>query len=300
MEETKIKHWEGLTGWIQKRTCGVVKRWQSKWGLLKGKVFQYFNTENLKQPAGVFNFAQVVASVKRKTEKEFELRVEGCRRVFLFRTVSSETTEMWVKAIGLEMDLEVPNTLGSQKDFWKFPQISQTDFAAIVQTGDILLFRSKSIFAKAQRAITRNQYDHVALLLKLPPNLAFLEATKESGVSLVLWEEFLEKNWHLLYSRLIYRKLKSPDIEPDLISFICRSRGKKFNNSLKKILTKGKTNEEIGYFCSELVASAFIEAKILPEDIPASSYWPGNFSEERPSYLINASLGPLIQINFNI
>jgi hypothetical protein len=48
------------------------------------------------------------------------------------------------------------------------------------------------------------------------------------------------------------------------------------------------------------VASAYKKAGLLPSDVTSSNYWPGNFAGERPLFLINASLGPLIRINFDI
>ena len=82
------------------------------------------------------------------------------------------------------------------------------------------------------------------------------------------------------------------------MQFITKAEGKKFNGSILKILQKKETNENNGYFCSELVASAYKNVGILPADIRESDYWPGNFADERPAHFINASLGQLTQINF--
>ena len=39
-------------------------------------------------------------------------------------------------------------------------------------------------------------------------------------------------------------------------------------------------NEEKSFFCSELVASAYKCLGLLPQEISASQYWPGNFSNK--------------------
>jgi len=71
-----------------------------------------------------------------------------------------------------------------------------------VKTGDILLFRSESFAAKLQRSVTRSEYDHVALLLKLSDrNIVLFEATGNSGVALCRWTTFKRNEWHNLYSK---------------------------------------------------------------------------------------------------
>ena len=52
------------------------------------------------------------------------------------------------------------------------------DFLKIADTGDLLLFRGKSIITKIQRTLTMSEYDHVALLLRYSSGrLVILEAT---------------------------------------------------------------------------------------------------------------------------
>ena len=42
-----------------------------------------------------------------------------------------------------------------------------------------------------------------------------------------------------------------------------------------------------GYFCSELVASAYKVLGILPKNISSAQYWPGSFSAEEKLPLEN-------------
>ena len=193
--------------------------------------------------------------------------------------------------------------VASQKGFWKYPQISQTAFLTQVETGDILLFRTNHFVSKTQRAFTRSRYDHVALLFKVHDIVAFIESTSGNGVVISSWNDFIADNWHLNYAKIVYRKLKcrrKEELAPAFEEFISNAQGKKFNGSISKILAKKETNENEGYFCSELVASSYKKAGLLPKEIPASNYWPGNFADERPLYLIAASLSPLSEINFEL
>lgn len=299
---------EVKSGWLEKQTKGVIKRWQLKFCILKSNTFSYYSKTNSKQPSGCFNFKQLFIQIQAKTQTSFLITITGCKRNFLFRALNSEEASEWIASLRLHIEGSLGQTcniemLSLQKNFWKFPQISVFEFLDCAKTGDILLFKTNCLISKAQRTVTRSNYDHVALLIKHSGYVAFLESTRVIGVNVLFWEEFIEKQWHLLYDYLVYRKLmiKDPEgLENIVKTFITETIGKKFNASIKKIIGKRETNGNEGYFCSELVASAYKKAGILPSDVPSSNYWPGNFAGERPLFLINASLGPLTRINFDI
>jgi hypothetical protein len=60
----------------------------------------------------------------------------------------------------------------------KVDVMDHKDFLKIADTGDLLLFRGKSIITKIQRTLTMSDYDHVALLLRYSTGrLVILEAT---------------------------------------------------------------------------------------------------------------------------
>ena len=71
-----------------------------------------------------------------------------------------------------------------------------------------------------------------------------------------------------------------------LEQFIKTVIGKKYKLNATKILRKKydkdseNINDDKSYFCSELVASAYKCLGLLPKDISASQYWPGNFSNK--------------------
>ena len=58
--------------------------------------------------------------------------------------------------------------------------------------------------------------------------------------------------------------------------------------------------EKKGFFCSELIAAAYVRLGLLPENVAASYYWPGNFSTEKDLPLIDASLGDELLIDFGL
>jgi hypothetical protein len=157
-----------------------------------------------------------------------------------------------------------------------------------------------------QRVFCQSEYDHVAIVYKYPSgDLAFLESTKESGVDLCYWDDFLAYAWGQSYSKMVFRKLILDNPEPlndKLDDFIRTSLGKKFGIGAKKLLsrfTKWKTEEET-FFCSELVARAYQELGILSSTKPASSYWPGDFSEKSKIPLKSSRLLLEQMIDFRI
>jgi hypothetical protein len=290
--------------WLKKQTHSMVKRWQEKFCVLKVESFEYYNKKNLLQPAGSFNFAQVRVEVYIRKEKEFVIAPEGCERVFTFKCSSSSCCLSWLSALRSSLSLSsAPSFPSLSPSFFRFPQLSSSSFASVAQTGDILLFRSTSLISKAQRALSRSSYDHVALIVRDDFSLGFLEATRVVGVNLLQWADFLAHNWHLLYSRLVFRKLRVPDhrkVELRIKEFVLENTGKKFSASIGKILGRRRSRPDDGFFCSELVASAYQFAGLLPGDIDPSSYWPGNFSNDRPLRLVSSSLGALTEINFSL
>lgn len=90
-----------------------------------------------------------------------------------------------------------------------------------------------------------------------------------------------------MYERIVYRKLdceRNLELMNKLETFIKTVIGMKYKINPTKIFRKTCTNDaenikaDKTYFCSELVASAYKCLGLLPKDVSASQYWPGNFS----------------------
>ena len=66
----------------------------------------------------------------------------------------------------------------------------------VVDSGDIILFKSKGAVARLQRTFTRGTYDHVGMLLKFGNgNIGVLEATGGLGVTVINWRVFMTRKW---------------------------------------------------------------------------------------------------------
>ena len=78
------------SGFLEKKTSGLIKRWQLKYCILKGSTFQYYSKKDNKHPAATFNFDQLYATLIQKTENVFILSLIGCKRTFVFRAKSEK------------------------------------------------------------------------------------------------------------------------------------------------------------------------------------------------------------------
>ena len=122
---------------------------------------------------------------------------------------------------------------------------------------------------------------------------------------MLLWSDFLRYKWHLLYTRLVYRPLdceRTDNMLRSLEEFIREVRGKRFKLSAAKLIGRHREERgaEEGYFCSELIASAYKRVGLLGEEEVASKIWPGGFSTEKKLQLRDgASLGEELLIDFD-
>lgn len=109
--------------------------------------------------------------------------------------------------------------------------MSESQFLAQADTGDILLFRggANQIGGAITRAYTNSHFDHVAMVLKFetaPDEVFLVEATGNMGVSLNRWV-FLRPHVGIgkFYEKLVYRHIKF-------------DRGDKMVNNLEKFLSE--------------------------------------------------------------
>jgi len=173
-------------------------------------------------------------------------------------------------------------------------------------TGDILLFSGDRIGCLIQRFITRSRFgnflrrvlDHVGILLRYQNGKLFLlEATSTEGVEISEWNT--ASNYSKIYEQIVYRKLffkRTSQTVTKLEQFLKSVRGRKYDLDPLKLFKKYSSIDSVrnikkdkGYFCSELVASAYKVLEILPEHICSSQYWPGSFSAEESLQLRNGA-----------
>lgn len=301
------------SGWLKKKSTHLIKRWQNRYFVLRNKVLMYYYAESDPNPSTTINFDQVSISLEYfhyKSPKELILNIIGCKRSFRLKSLNNEDTlPSWAEILYLHIN----SSNGSKQDlksvsikprFWKYARISNQRFISEANIGDILLFRSKALSAKLQRGVTQSKYDHVAMLLKWKDNqIGLLEATGKTGVQLLLWEDFMSYSWHLLYTRLVFRKLeiqRTEEMMEKLESFLAYVEGKKYSLSPTKIFKKRKTGEEENFFCSELIASAYKAIGAFPDDVSSSNFLPVHFSSKKSLPLVNCSLGQEFLIDFEL
>lgn len=194
----------------------------------------------------------------------------GSSKTFKFKFTDIHQYEQWKHALettilrtdGSKLKL---TTASKTQQFWKLPMISKEELLFQVENGDILLFRTKRLDKKV--SLIKRLYDHVAIFIrKSNLDLYLFEApvptgNKETPVSLTSWQNFVRKNHHLLYQKIVYRKLKGPprssEFNSRLADFIntvlglnCVKSPRKVNAPLESIPSK-----EI--FCAELVGACY-------------------------------------------
>jgi hypothetical protein len=184
--------------------------------------------------------------------------------------------------------------------------VGRFGLASFLGPGDILLFATNSRAAALQRASTGSAFDHIALICPPPTRQAFLQ---ERNVSLWMMEVTgdgvgcyplfgrLEAYlWTGLASRIVARRLmvgkerrRLSTEQCDLLrAFAQRTAGRPYALTVRKLLSGvvrpgpeaelvHAHTERVSYFCSELVAAAWMEAGVMLPDRPASWFWPRHF-----------------------
>eukprot|EP00919_Chromeraceae_sp_WS-2016_P076596 GHVR01181015.1.p1 GENE.GHVR01181015.1~~GHVR01181015.1.p1 ORF type:complete len:142 (+),score=9.25 GHVR01181015.1:99-524(+) len=126
------------------------------------------------------------------------------------------------------------------------------------------------------------------------------------GVGIVTWDEFQKNDWHLLYPKLVLRRLYYNRTEQNIkaLSEFCKEVvGKVYKLSPKKLMRRNSSGSHKDFFCSELVANAWKVFGVLPLDKPGSQYWPSTFAHKSRKKLTlanGAELGQELLIDFNI
>lgn len=171
--------------------------------------------------------------------------------------------------------------LTSVKKFWREKRITNLVFQFQANSGDLILFKGKSISAKIQRSLTGSEYDHIGIILKYAnDDIVILDSCGNRGVGLISWRAFINLKFFKLYHKIVWRKLEAKRNEQfinKLDKFIRFALKKKYCCSLTKLLRKKpkKTDDNLDnskktFFCSELVAAAYKYLNLLPSNISAT------------------------------
>jgi hypothetical protein len=176
--------------------------------------------------------------------------------------------------------------------------LSLDDAAATASTGDIWLFRGKSVADRAIRAVTNSPVNHVGMVVALddlPPLLWHAElgrslpdvwtGERQRGVQLHQLREAVT-TWNERYGQRAWvRHLEGAvdrDHEDRLMEVIDRYDGHPFPTSLGLArrwlngrIRRSSSLETI--YCAELVATTYQHMGLLPGGRPPSWYDPGRF-----------------------
>jgi hypothetical protein len=172
------------------------------------------------------------------------------------------------------------------------------DAVATASTGDIWLFRGRSIPDLAIRAATNSPVNHVGMVVALddlPPLLWHAElgrslpdvwtGERQRGVQLHLLRDSVT-TWNERYRQRAWVRHLEGEIERHhedrLMEVIDRYDGRPFPTSLglARRWLNGRVRRSSSLetvYCAELVATTYQHMGLLPDERPASWYDPGRF-----------------------
>ena len=310
VESNRLEILEGKSGWVKKRSTSRFPIWHKRFLVLEFCKLKYYHKQEDDVPAGVLDFDLLTINAISKGNN-FIINIKASNRKFKFSCTTEQESRDWVYLICLHVQHSNGNKtvfpIATFKNYWKFDRISLQHFEQEVETGDLLLFRGKSALSRMQRAVTRGKYDHVALLIKYSSGkIGLFEVTGVDGVAVLLWDDFIFYQWQNLYSRLTYKKLlweRDEIAVAKLYDFINTVKGMDYRLSAGNLMSKKhdkNPRDKKGFFCSELIATAYKNAGLLPDEKPSSKYWPGDFDDGKITLVEPARLENGLIIDFSL
>jgi hypothetical protein len=191
--------------------------------------------------------------------------------------------------------------------------LSLDQAVAAAQTGDVWLFRGRSIADRAIQTVTNSPVNHVGMVVAiddLPPLLWHAElgrslpdvwtGERQRGVQLHRLDDAVAM-WSAKYGQRAWvRQLQGPlgrEHEDRLMQVIEHFDGRPFPTSLglARQWLNGRVRRDSSLetiYCAELVATTYQRMGLLPSHRPASWYDPGRFwSGDRVELVAPFSLG---------
>ena len=208
------------------------------------------------------------------------------------------------------------------KKFFKDTYITTSQFESIAKTGDMLLFVTMDCISDVQKFFTRDQYDHIALVIINEGELEILEATSNEKCNLLKWRRFKNFLYNLIFKKIVLRRLNIEEKDPEKVLEIRNNIEERTKTFIQKILKKeyemsllkmafsykpeeyeinGEWEKGTGYCCSALNAAFYIYNGIMKLEKSVHSIRPGDFEQDknRLTMMPGFSFGPEIVIEFS-
>ena len=263
--------------------------------------------------------------------KKFEIQILilGTSTKFIIFFKNFEIYKKFIYILGSKIknsNGDQTNTIGLSlrtKDFYKETYIRTKDFEKIAETGDLLLFRTLDCLSDCQRLFTRDEYDHIALVIRRNGIIELFEATSNENCSLLEWNKFKYRLYNLIFKKVVLRKLNIDEedtlkyneirenIEIKSNEFIDKTLKKKYAMSVLKMVIDRKPKEYEktgdwekgkGYCCSALTAAFYIYNGVMKLEKSVHCIKPGDFEQDRNRVTIlpGFSFGPEKIIEFSM
>ena len=202
---------------------------------------------------------------------------------------------------------------------WRMSQpMNLAEAAAVARTGDVFLFRGRSVADQAIRVVTNSPVNHVGMVIvveDLPPLLWHAElgrslpdvwtGERQRGTQLHLLTDAVS-TWHHQYGQRAWMRQIDVDVTPAMEAEVLRTvnelSGRTFPRTLA--LAKGwvrgrvrRTSDLEQLFCAEVVAITYERMGLLEAKRPPNWYDPGKFWSGDRLQLVGATLGTEIEID---
>ncbi|CAK56034.1 unnamed protein product (macronuclear) [Paramecium tetraurelia] len=202
-------------GFILKKTKKLLSPFKQIYCHFQDGILSFYQNQQ-KQKArfvlnlGLFNFQYYQKQNVNSDIYEFGLKCMNDDKIFQFKGLYNNQWFLLIKKFidNVRQNPVVKFYLNPFSKYYKKRLITNDQFRQMCQTGDILLFQTKSYSSKLQRLVTRSNYDHVAMILKYQSGAIYvLEATDQNGVGIFDWDSMTNQLWYELYQMVVYRQL---------------------------------------------------------------------------------------------
>lgn len=302
----------------------IIKNGSNNFIIENNKLISIQKLYNLSKPLFYINFELMSCkALINKNTNWIKILVfgynENCLNIFI------ENKESYNKFIYL-LNEQIHNTQKEEIDLLEFTikenpiyynhsLISLEEFSSIAKTGDLLLFKSKHCGSRFQRFLSRDTYDHVALIERKNDVLSLYQSTLSGNIDFAFWNLFLTYSSEVNFDKIAYRRLHieaeskkelkniQKEIEEKFEQFVKDTNDKKYYLSIKNLVfcdgidkdqINGEWSKMEGFSCSALAAAFYIKIGANKHERNIHSARPGDFQDNKNILKFNQrfSLGP--------